>query len=618
MHFDIIIIGAGISGLTAASLLSKRGLKVAVIDKSYNPGGSCGIFKRDNAIFDQGSAMLFGFGDKGFNPHRFVFNCLEEPIDVIKHNILYCINYMGKRIKFLADIDEFSKELAEVFPKEKENIKRFYSDLNILYHNVMVEHPAFSTPDEMDSKNSFKGVIKHPVSYAKFLGYMNKSTKSLLLKYFSDPEIFKFFDKLTSTYCYTSVRETPAILAAIMFIDNHVGGSYYPAGSTIFLPGKLEKVIEEQGGEMLLEKEVVRILFNNGEPSGVELQDGEKHYADNIVYSGTVWNLYEKLIAKKFMSKSEIEWAKNLLPTWPSVVLYAIVDKDAIGEETYPIEMLIGNPDKLDESEVTVYISSIDDKTLCNEDSHTIMAIGPTFEDWATKNKAEYISKKEGERLRLLKVLEKRFPGIIKKVRYSEIATPLTIERYTNKNGGSVAGPKQMLGQHMLHRLHTKSKWNTLYFCGESTVMGTGTPAVTISGLSAANAILKKQKLEQFKYSGNMKNYVNIVKGPFKEEDLFSNYSEELRGIMQKASKCQYCEHPTCMKETNLDIRGIMRRVTVGNFIGARRLASNFTTGNEDQTQILLNCQNRCIQNFKIQKPVEIKAVVNYIASIGD
>ncbi len=60
------------------------------------------------------------------------------------------------------------------------------------------------------------------------------SAKQLLECYFDDPEIFKFFDKLTSTYCYTTVEETPAVLASVKFVDNHVGDSYYPAGSTLF------------------------------------------------------------------------------------------------------------------------------------------------------------------------------------------------------------------------------------------------------------------------------------------------------------------------------------------------------------------------------------------------
>lgn len=96
MSYGTIIIGAGLSGLTAASLLAKRGLRTAVIDNNYNPGGSCGTFKRNGVIFDQGSSMLYGFGEKGFSPHRFVFNCLEEPIDMIRHDLLYVVNYRGR------------------------------------------------------------------------------------------------------------------------------------------------------------------------------------------------------------------------------------------------------------------------------------------------------------------------------------------------------------------------------------------------------------------------------------------------------------------------------------------------------------------------------------------
>ena len=48
MKYDAIIIGAGISGLTCASLLAKRNLKVCVVDAQYKPGGACGIFKRED------------------------------------------------------------------------------------------------------------------------------------------------------------------------------------------------------------------------------------------------------------------------------------------------------------------------------------------------------------------------------------------------------------------------------------------------------------------------------------------------------------------------------------------------------------------------------------------
>ena len=305
MKYDVIIIGAGLSGLTAGSLLAKRGLKVALIDKAYNPGGSCGTFKRNGVIFDQGSSMLYGFGDTGFNPHRFVFDALEEPIDLIRHDLLYVVHFRGHAIRFHSDIDLFIEELGKLFPSEKENLRRFYGDMNKIYHDVMIENKQFMTPDETDPKSALISFRRHPGSYIKFLSFLNRNVKSVLRRYFTDPSLFHFFDKLTSTYCYTTTEETPAALAAVMFVDNHIGGSYYPAGSTVFLPGKLEKVIEENAGTMFMENEVVKILFTEDHPSGVELKNGSRLEADDIIYSGTVWNLYEKLLGSDRLTAKE-------------------------------------------------------------------------------------------------------------------------------------------------------------------------------------------------------------------------------------------------------------------------------------------------------------------------
>ncbi len=613
MGYDVIVIGGGLSGLTAASLLAKRNLKVAVIEKGYNPGGSCGIFKRGSVTFDIGAAMLYGFGEQGFNAHRFVFNCLEEPIDIIQHDILYCVNFKGKRIPFWPDVNKFADELAKVFPSEKDNIHRFYTDMLKMYNHVMVETPSYVTADETSPEIALKSASKHPISYVKFLSYLFKNAKSLLQKYFTDPEIFKFFDKLTSTYCYATVEEAPAVLAAVMFVDNHIGGSYYPAGSTLFLPGKLEKVIEENGGDMLLEREVTSILFEASKPVGVQLDDGSVLKAPYIIYSGTVWNLYGKLIDYQYTTEKQRNWAQSQVPTYPSVVLYAVVDRDSIPDDTAPIEMLIGNPDQLDESEVTAYILSIDDRTLCSENEHTVIAIGPSFEKWDYSDKPSYKQQKQKEQKRLISVLEKRFPGFNRAVRYAEVATPCTIERYAMKNGGAVAGPKQMMGQHMFHRLHTRTEWDNLFCCGESTVMGTGTPTVTTSGLSAANAVLKKMKKEPFVHREGMTNYIRLVDKPFTADMLYETYSEQERNVMRKALRCRLCEHPSCAKRGSTDIRGIMRRAAVGNFIGARKCWLKAPV----DMAALEGFENNCIYALENETAVPIKEIVSYIAEVS-
>ena len=613
MKYDVVVIGAGISGLTTAALLSKRNLKVCVVDAQFKPGGSCGIFKRKDVIFEQGCAMLYGFNDRGYSPHRYVFNELEEEIDIIKHDKLYAVNFEEHRIIFHQDIDMFIDELVKVFPNEKSNFKRFYTDISNQYRKVIAENPAFISPDAMKKEYGLKSFLKHPIEYIRFLGYMNKNTESILKKYFKDPEVFKFFDKLTSTYCYTNVVETPAILSSIMFVDNHFGGSYYPAGSTLNFIGKLEKVIEENKGEMIYNREVEKIIVESNKATGVQLDDGSIINGKYIVNSGNVWNLYNKLL-KDNADEKIVKWVNSLIPSYPSVVLFALVKDSVIPKDTLPIEMLVGSKDKFDENEITVYIPSIDDKTICPDGYQSIMAIGPTLKKWPIgfKNKyntEEYRKAKEIEKNRLLDVFENRFPGFKENLSHVEISTPSTLNRYALKEGGAAAGPKQQLGQHMMKRLKTKSEIDRLFNCGESTVMGTGTTAVTVSGISAANLILRELGIEEYEYRENMKNYVNIVKPPFKAEDLKISNNAEYDKLAKLALKCQFCEVAICQKgcKYNVPIRDINRRVAVGNIYGARKLL-NIYKENPCKNCENKDCENHCVRK-SFDKSVSIKEI---------
>lgn len=293
-------------------------------------------------------------------------------------------------------------------------------------------------------------------------------------------------------------------------------------------------------------------------------------------------------------------------------MLYSVVDRDIISEGTQPIEMLVGNPDQLDESDVTAYILSIDDRTLCADDEHTVLAIGPTFENWESSNPETYQQMEKNEEARLISVLEKRFPNFASAVRYAEVATPKTIERYTMKNGGAVAGPKQMLGQHMFRRLHTRSEWDNLFCCGESTVMGTGTPTVTTSGLSAANALLNKLGLQPFVYQTDMKNYVRIVEKPFTNDMLYNSYLEKEQKIMRLARQCRFCEQPSCTNGSSTDVRGIMRRVAAGNFVGAKRAWLKAPV----DLATLKTFEEKCICNVEEGQSIAIREVVSYLEKL--
>jgi len=250
---------------------------------------------------------------------------------------------------------------------------------------------------------------------------------------------------------------------------------------------------------------------------------------------------------------------------------------------------------------------------LCAEDEHTVIAIGPTFKNWTKLDEEAYARLKESEQVRLMGVLEKRFPGIKYATRRVELATPRTIERYNMKNGGAVAGPKQMLGQHMFKRLHTRTEWDNFFCCGESTVMGTGTPTVTTSGISAANAVLKKKGLEPFVYQKGMKNYIRVVDKPFTSEMLFGGYPEKEKALMREASRCCLCERPACTQSSETDIRGMMRRVVVGNFKGAKKVYDKHPASDAE----LEVFEGRCIRGaLGDGQAVKIQAVVSGLREV--
>lgn len=593
--YDVIVIGAGISGLTAAALLAKKNRNVALFDAQTKPGGSCGIFKRNGVTFEQGVGMFYGFGERGFNPHRYVFNALEAPITMIHHKELYAIQYGKQQIVFPESVEEFIQELSRLFPDEKTGIQKFYHDMEHLYEEVIQTTPVFQSPDVLPKEQGAKQLKQHPFGYLKFLSLMNVSVKKLLKKYMKGTEILYFFDKLTSTYCYATVSEAPAVLGAVMFIDNHIGGSYYPAGSSLMVTGTLEKVIEEHGGDCYYSSKVSRLLIRHNAICGIEVEDGRRFFAKQVIYSGNVWSLYEDLLHKPMKHPYE--------PTYGSMVYYALVKRAAIPENTYPIEMLITGKTKIEESEVTVYLLSKDDTTLCPPDQHVVVAIGPSFQTWpgpgsASYHSAHYEQMKAKERDRILKLLEKRFPGFRNNILYEELATPSSLERYALKYHGAVAGPKQMLGQHMLKRQHTKTEITGLYCCGEGTVMGTGTPAVTVSGIAAANLALREQGLPEYVEEDGKKNYVTVVTPPYPTSNFVISPDPTINFLAHQARNCQFCESPSCSKAcpVHVPICDITRRLAAGNLVGAKKqLTSSMASACSQCTS--KSCEAYCICN---------------------
>ncbi len=624
-NYDVIVVGAGLGGMTAASLLAKRGLAVLMIEQQGKPGGSCTSFRRDGVTFDVGTAMLYGFGEHGFKPFRFLFNELEEPIEVVAHATLARMTFEGQPITFWPDVERFLQELDRLFPDEHDGLRAFYRDLYTMYENIVLKNEVIVPPSEFSPRQGLRHLLTGPIAMIKMQKLLDTSVCSLLDRYFKGQEIIHFFDKLCSAYCYTTSDETPAVLAATMFMDNHIGGVYYPAGGAQMLPNKLEKAFERLGGQVLYHTLVDEILIRDGQAYGVRLASGVEIRAERVIANATVWNLYGKLVRPEHIPPERLAWAQGLVPTFPSMTLYMVVDRAALPADVLPWEVFIENRKVIDNSDLTLYVNSLVDATLGPPGKMVITAIAPNLEPWPRPGSPEdhsaaYFTQKKAQAQRMLDQVEQHFPGFGSHIETLIVGTPTTIERYLLKNRGAVGGPKNMLGQHMLKRLHATSEWKNLYVCGDSTVMATGTPATVVSGVGAANRVLRALRKPEYDARKFPRQFVQFVDTPYRRAAVGDDEAITPENAALFAAQCQGCEEPACVADcpAHIDIPGVLRRMEAGNFAGAARELHRCGPFGElcgAACQAEPPCERHCYRRSFAGRPVRIAELLRWVGS---
>ncbi|TFH07063.1 MAG: FAD-binding protein [Candidatus Thorarchaeota archaeon] len=621
-EYEVIVIGAGLGGLTATSLLAKRGVDVLLVEQHYLPGGACTSFVRDDRIFDAGAALIFGFGQTGYNIHHDLMNYLEEQVTVIPRDKFWRLDFAGESMIFWKDLEMFLKELERLFESEKDEIRALYGFLIKFYQDYIEGKDMLTPPSELSNSAKLKMFFSSPFRTLKLLKLLSMSAYDLMIPYLKSQNLVEFFDKLCGSYAYTSMKETPAMMALTMFTDNHNGGTYYVAGSAQTYTSRLEKAIERNGGTVLYESLVDKIEFEDGKASGVKLSDGTVIRAKRVVSDATVWNLYHKLIPQDLVTEAQKNCADSMMPTYPAMVLYAAVDRKVFPEDINAVEYYVRDLSQIEMGDITLYIPSVDDFSLGPPDEHIITMFSPSpNQNWPRPFEAGYQTpsyeeeKKKRAEL-ILDEVEKRIPDFRSGIRQLHIATPSTIERYTLKNWGCVGGPKQMIGQDLTRRLPARTPWSGVFACGDSTTMGMGMPAATASGFGAANVVLRdlgKKEFNKRTFDHEFVTYIESNPKPIIPSEIDNN-PENAKLI---ARECQHCEDQVCRRTcpAGIDIGGFIRRIEVGNFTGAAKLVREKNPLAEICGYVCdKECERVCNRLKFDSKPVQIRELHRWVS----
>ncbi len=580
-HYEVVVVGAGIGGLTAAALLAKRGIKVLVIEQHYIPGGCCTAIRRHDITFDVGAAVFLGCGETGFSPHTFVMNELEEELNLIPRKSIYRMHLDGKTVSFWRDLDRYLDELTEMFPNQASELRALYAEMRAFYEKHIAKQPMVVPPTETPMLEQLKTVVKDPLGMVLMMRQLLQLTaEDLLKKHISDPKVTAFFDYLMRFFTCCEVSEVPAIIATGMFIDTHLGGSTYAQGSPQMLPNKLEKSIEENGGQILYHHMVDEIIIENGIAYGVRLSDGTEIMADRVISNATVWNLYGKLVNPRHISSKRMDWAQKFIPTTDLFLLYIGVKAAAIPEDAQPVELLISDIYDFQAPNYGVFIPTLEDPAIAPPGYHSMTVMAPSKSELEPQRfsseyqSEEYYRRKQEEAEKVIDDLEKMyFTGLKENIICLEAATPATLERFTLKNWGNIGGPKLSKEQGFMKRPQAKSDWKNLYLCGDSTTSGEGIISTTSSGVGAANMVLRDLGLPEYLPRPFTKQYLNFVEPQSWTPPPDPEAPITRESAVRLSKECQLCEKPGCIKAcpAGIDILNFVRRIEGGNIVGSAR-----------------------------------------------
>ncbi|MEM0348298.1 MAG: FAD-dependent oxidoreductase [Zestosphaera sp.] len=475
-EYDVIIVGAGIGGLTCGSILAKRGYKVLVLEQHYQVGGYCSSFERKGFIFNTGVEDVSGLWENGTISLFLRRLELSREQLFVRNTVRYI--FKGRSIE-VRSLDEFIKLLSEMFPHERKNINAFFEDAQKAYMECYSGTEVYGAPlpPELIAKVfGVKKLVNYPREHPRFYDWMNKSFRQKLDEYFSDEDLKELLCACLG-YVGASPEKTPASAALTACVSYYLYGGYFPKGGAQNYADALKNFIEKHGGRVLVRHKVSKILVEEGEVKGVKA--GEKIFKSSIVVSNVnAKTTFLELVGEENLDKGFIEYIKSLKMSPSCFMVFLGLD---INLSNYPV--LIKN---LDEDYEIVINSNADPNLAPKGKASVTILTSANYQDFPERGTEEYLKKKSRLAEELIQKIEKIIPGLSNHIVVQDIATPKTFERYVSMPEGAIYVFDQSMNT---KRPYFKTPIKGLYLVGASTFPGGGIEAVTISGIICANDI---------------------------------------------------------------------------------------------------------------------------------
>jgi len=494
---DVLVIGAGLGGLSAALHLAAAGRKVTVVEKNPAVGGKMNWFEKDGFRFDTGPTLLtmpFVLRDLF---HK-LGESLEDHLQLVPVDPVCRYFFADKsRLDVSSDLKKTAEDLSRFSPDEAANFSRFLNRGKEIY-KIAAEPFLFSTFGEWGLDYIFRN-LKFLFQIWKLDSF--RTLHEAVAATFQDSRLIQLFDRF-ATYNGSSPYQTPATFAIIPYVEFAMGG-WYVRGGLYSMAECLAKLAVRKGIEIRTGAACEEILVENGCVAGVRLGGGSRLKASCVVANADALDVYERLLPDSGEARRIRRQTASGGISSSGFVLLLGVDKTYSqlahhniffsGDYKKEFEDIFERGIPPEEPTVYVSLSSRTDPVMAPAAGSNMFvmvnvpSVNKNF-DW-DKNKASY------RQLVLDRLKAVGLEDLENHIRVERILTPLDFqEKYRAFRGALYGFASNSPWSAFLRPPNRSREIKGLYFTGGSTHPGGGVPLVLLSGKMTAEIILKREK----------------------------------------------------------------------------------------------------------------------------
>jgi phytoene dehydrogenase-like protein len=493
-NFDIIIIGAGLAGLSTGCYGQMNGYKTQIFEMHDKPGGVCTAWERKGYTID--GCLHWVVGSSPNSSYHFLW----EELGVIRDRQFIDFEEFrriegadGKTWTIYSDLDRLEEHMKEIAPEDAKVIHQFISGARAMsrlnFKQKLTKAPELTTP--LDNLKIVPSMIPFMPTFLRF----RRLTTGQYAQRFKNPFLKQAFKaSFAGEFAGFSLLARQGTLGF-----QHTKQAGWPVGGSLEFARAIEKRYLELGGQVNYRSPVAKILVENNRAIGVRLHDGTEYRGDIVISAADGHSTIFGMLDGKFTNEKIKGYYENLTLFTPYLYIGLGVAR-SFPREPHEIVYILDKPFTFGNKtcdRMCLDIYSYDPTFAPPGKTSLVVLLYAEYDYWKklrSENREQYKQEKERVADQVIAFLDTRFPGLAKQVKMRDVATPATLERYTGNWRASWEGWFLSSKVFMTSMSKELPGLKNFYMVGQWVEPGGGTPAVAASGRNAIQIICKRDR----------------------------------------------------------------------------------------------------------------------------